>query len=353
MATDQQPPLPHAGTPARSRKLQTLYFIIGIVITVMLGLVARRFWPQPKLPEGWLRLTPPNDVMALVEVRGQVWSGGRDGLVALDPDQGTLIGPLPREDEGPAIRYVADMVTSSDGAVWVAHLDGVSRYDGERWRIFTEADGVPGGRALALLSSRDGTLWVGTEQGLARYVGGGWERVDTPQNDPAVSYLFEDSRGRIWAGAGFVYEGGVSVYENGAWHALDVDAHLPHPMLNTMLEDDEGQLWFGTGFSAYGGLAIYDGTNWRTLTTDDGLAGAKVRYLFQDAAGIIWVGSEYNGILRMDPDGRQILTPEEGLAGWEVKAMLQDSRGDLWLGTEVGLTRLNHEAWLRLGELGP
>ncbi len=334
---------------AQPRWRQALYFLAGVGLTVLVGFAAYRLWPKPALPDGWMRLAPPDDVMALAEYRGRIWAGGRDGVVALDRDTGGLLyeveGDVPFE-------YVTSLALSAaTESVWVGHLRGVSRYDGRAWQTFAAADGLTGGRVLALLEDDDGALWVGTEQGLSRFHDGIWKRFTSADGlaGNAVSYLFQDSQGRIWAGGGLVYQAGVSVYDGQTWTTPDVEAHLVHPMLNAMLEDATGALWYGTGFSAYGGLSIHGAGGWRTLTKEDGLAGAKVRYLYEDAAGVIWVGSEHDGILRMDPNGWQILTPGDGLAGWEVLAMLQDSQGNLWLGTELGLTRISHEAWARLG----
>ncbi len=353
MPTELPSPPPPSTRPARAGWRQTLYFLSGIGVVVVLGLVVMRLRPQPGLPDGWSRLVPPHDVMALLEYRGRIWSGGRDGLVVLDRETGALLEEVLADAP---IAYVTGMAVSlHDDSLWVGHRGGVSRYDGTTWVTQGADDGLPPGSVLALLVDRNGALWVGTEQGLAFLHGGAWTRFTSADGlaSDGVSYLFEDSQGRIWAGAGYAYEGGVSVYEEGAWKPSDVQEHLPHPYLNAMLEHDDGTLWYGTGFSSYGGVAIHNGSGWRTLTVDDGLAGAKVRYLFRDAGGAIWVGSEYNGIVWMGAGtqeaGWRTFTPKEGLAGLEVKAMLQDSRGNLWIGTEAGLTRISHDAWTRLG----
>jgi ligand-binding sensor domain-containing protein len=329
--------------------MQVLLFVGGIGLVVLIGWLAVQIWPEQDLPEGWLRLTPMEDVMALIEVDGAMWAGGRDGVVVLDLRDGSVM----REVEADApLDYVTDIVRSErDGSLWVSHMRGVSRFDGERWVTLTEAEGLTAGRAMALLEASDGSLWVGTEQGVARCEGMVCRRFTAGDGlmTEGCALLFGDSDGRIWCGNGDAPEAGVSVWNGERWQAMEQQDRLVHPMLNAMLEDDRRALWFGTGFSAEGGVSIYDGQTWRTLTEEDGLAGGKVRYLFQDAAGVIWVGSEYNGIARLGPDAWQVFTPDGGLAGWEVMAMLHDSQGALWLGTELGLTRISREAWLALG----
>lgn len=332
---------------------QAVLFMAGIAAVGVIGWLAMQLWPKQPVPEGWTRLTPPHDVMALVEREGEIWAGGRDGLVVLDPADGHVL----REVEADVpLDYVTGMAQTADGELWVSHMRGASRFDGVQWETLTENEGLTPGRALAVLASAAGDLWVGTEQGVARYRDGACTRYTQAEGlvTEGCAYLFEDSQARIWCGNGYVPEAGVSVFENGAWRAMTDQDQLAHPMLNTMLETADGALWFGMGFSAEGGLSVLDADGWQTLTNEDGLAGAKVRYLFQDRGATVWVGSEYNGILRLGHEGRedvrtgQVFTAEDGLAGWEVKAMLQDSQGTLWLGTELGLTRMSYDAWLRL-----
>ena len=334
----------------RPRWQQALYFLLGIAAVALVGWIAMRFWPKPQLPDGWLRLAPPHDVMALVEYRGQIWSGGRDGVVVLDPDSGAIL----EEVEGDVpFDYVTGIIVSvQDNGLWVSHMRGVSLYDGTGWQTLTAADGLTPGRALALAEGRDGALWIGTEGGVTHYRDGTYTRYTTADGlmTQGCACLFVDGQDRLWCGSGYTWEDGVSVFDGQRWQPMAQLTQLAHPMLNAMLETEDGALWFATGFSAEGGLSIHDGNTWRALTKEDGLAGSKVRSLFQDESGAIWVSSEYNGTVRMTQGGLQSFTPKEGLAGWEVKAMLQDSRGNLWLGTELGLTRISHEAWIALGE---
>jgi ligand-binding sensor domain-containing protein len=312
---------------SRPRWIQLLFFVGGIGLVALIGWLAVQIWPEQDLPQGWLRLTPAEDVMALIEVEGEMWAGGRDGVVVLDLRDGSVIREI--EADVP-LDYVTGIVRSKeDGSLWVSHMRGVSRFDGHRWVTMTEEDGLTAGRAMVLLESGDGVLWVGTEQGVTRCQGTACRRFTAEDGlmTEGCALLFESSDGRVWCGNGDAPEDGVSVWNGQRWQAMEQQDHLVHPMLNAMLEDDQEALWFGTGFSAEGGVSIREGQTWRTLTQEDGLAG---------------------GIARMGPGGPQIFTPDEGLAGWEVMAMLHDSQGGLWLGTELGLTRISYDAWSAL-----
>jgi ligand-binding sensor domain-containing protein len=61
----------------------------------------------------------------------------------------------------------------------------------------------------------------------------------------------------------------------------------------------------------------------------------------------MWLGSEYDGVAIVDPDGVTILDRTSGLSDNEVKVMLEDQDGQLWLGTRYGVTVIpeHHDAF--------
>jgi hypothetical protein len=61
-----------------------LQFLIGAGCMLAIGAAWWHFQPQPKLPAGWQTIRLPGDVMALLEYRGDILSGGKDGLVRIE-----------------------------------------------------------------------------------------------------------------------------------------------------------------------------------------------------------------------------------------------------------------------------
>lgn len=68
-------------------------------------------------------------------------------------------------------------------------------------KTFTTENGLPSNDIYQLLSDRNGYLWIATDGGLCRYDGYNFKTYyNEDQVGKAVSFLFEDSIGRIWCG---------------------------------------------------------------------------------------------------------------------------------------------------------
>jgi ligand-binding sensor domain-containing protein len=325
-----------------------IQFLVGFFGVIGLGFLVLKLLPQQKMPPGWEKFNPPQDVMALSFYEGYLWSGGRDGVFVINPDTREFNQELL---QGLEFSGVTDLlVTDWDNALWISHRNGVSRLKDGRWMTFTTADGLPQNQTLGLGVGEDEEVWVGSLHGVACYKDGQFNLFSQQDGlaNNVVSLIFKDSQDRLWFGNSFTSRGGLTVWDGHTWDIIAPGELLPHPTVTSILEPNPGEFWIGTGFANMGGLAYFDGQHWRHMFEVDGLAGAKVRSLFIDNEGRLWVGSEYDGIAIFEHDQNHILTAKDGLAGWEVKAILQEEDGTLWLGTESGLTRIDKTAYDRI-----
>ena len=102
-------------------------------------------------------------VTALVEARGTVWVGTKDGGVSrLEGER--FVGVVPGE--------VEDLVAEDRGGLWMTGSHGVARLLEGRVVRFGAADGMPSEEASSLghpsaWKAGDGTVWFGTRKGLA------------------------------------------------------------------------------------------------------------------------------------------------------------------------------------------
>ncbi len=324
------------------------WLVPGIILMLILGttgvfMVLNRPETYPAPPAGWRIVRPPYIVLALAEREGVIWAGGPDGLIGLDRE--TCVEVRPAAGGIPDVSFVRDLCVDREGALWVAHLAGVTRWQESGETTFTRDDGLAPGYAAAVVQDRDGSIWVGTESGVATYDGERWQSltgVDWPGAVP-VTVIFEDDQGVLWFGSDSVNDVGLLRYDGVTMTGISVDDGLAHNTVTDIMQTSDGALWIAAGLGDRGGATRIAAEGLTTVTRRDGLAGDRARALFEDSLGRLWITSEWDGVAVLDGGAWRLLTPYEGLSGWEVMDILEDSGGVLWLGTDNGITRIESE----------
>jgi len=261
-----------------------------------------------------------NDVFGMAQDRrGGLWFATSKGLSRYDGDSwrihtSSLAGSEPR------LEYA-----DRSGNLWVATTSGVDRYNGAAWRHYTTADGLASNEVTAILEDRTGSMWFGTKDaGLSRLDSLTW-RTYTTADGLAGNWVFgitEDRRGALW----FVTGGGASRYDGSAWRIFTTADGLASNSVISIYEDRMGKLWFITT----GGLSRFYAGTWRTIPYPDGLDPRPE--VLEDRSGALWfyTGSFGQGVYRYDGSTWRNFTTADGLAADRVHGMLEDSAGTLW-----------------------
>ena len=100
-----------------------------------------------------------------------LWGGGiveldrRDGgwREYRDPDGEMELDLL--ADDGP-IHEVTSFIAYDQGLLWQATYFGMARFDGRRWRSFTQAESGLPGDFVAHIASRGDACWIGSDEGF-------------------------------------------------------------------------------------------------------------------------------------------------------------------------------------------
>jgi ligand-binding sensor domain-containing protein len=299
---------------------------------------------------------------SFVDRSGCVWFGQnlKGGLLRVCGDRWEHLS----RPEGLLGERVFDFVEDSNGAIWVATVDGgVTRISDGPFTLLTP--GLSAGGVQTLLPTRDGGLWVGTTKGLDRLdargrvvaswgerqgLGNGWvtalaERPDgtlyaatrerglyrldgaraIPAGPPGTERgwffsLLVDGAGTLWAGADRVWR-----LASRGWESVPPNGGKP---IYRLLEDRAGELWAATG-----GLWRFDRS--KDSFVPQALPQQRVEPRFmsvlQDRTGRLWFGSYQLGAAVRDESGRfRILTRGAGLADDTVESLVEDGLGNLW-----------------------
>ena len=309
----------------------------------------------------------------LFDRQGRLWIGHDTGLVVFYPVDGAeqtitnvTLSHQPhrhirvaRPAPGEAIRYTASdgvaggvvraLLESSDGHIWVGSFDGVTEFDGTRFRPLMREHGIA--RSLALAEDREGNIWIGTEAGGALRLARQGLTVYTEADGLAnamIGSVFEGPGGNV-----FVVNGNQRIHEFDGARFTGVRPNLSKDVAEPVgpgiaIRDRAGEWWVPGGAGLYrfpkvdrleqlahvAPKAIYG--------TRDGLSGADVFRLFEDSRGDIWVGRRLptTAVLtrwERSTNSFHRYSEADGLPAFNrPTAFAEDASGNVWIGFQNG-----------------
>ena len=204
---------------------------------------------------------------------------------------------------------------------------------------------------LSLLCDKQNTIWVGSYEGGLDLIKNKGKEIIHFTHDPSdpkslsgknVSAIYEDKRGQMWVGTMF---GGLNLYHKDSQtftsykHDAADSTSIIDNFIYGIFEDRLGHLLVQTGK----GLEQFDYKLGRferynpALTEGFGVPGT----LLEDSQGNLWVGSQENGLFRVDRTGVKVnrYTTRDGLPSNSICGILEDDFGNLWISTQRGLCK--------------
>ncbi len=146
-----------------------------------------------------------------------------------------------------------------------------------------------------------------------------------------ISYITEDSRGRVWV---VNYGVGISVFTGDEIKYYSTENGLEATEITCLLEDREGNMLIA---SRQNGLVIFKGDHFVNYNSDRLFKNKNINAINEDKFSRFWFGN-MDGVTIYDPDSRLSWSynyEDDGLAG-DVTAIENDLDGNIWLGTNGG-----------------
>ncbi len=268
-------------------------------------------WTHWEVPSPDLR----NEILALLRTRdGSIWMGTGRGIT-IHRDDGTVdwIGSI----LGTTLEEVTGLAEDERGGVWVSSgsaLNGAYRWDGNEWRHYGEAEGLPATHIHRIRKDRSGRLWF---LGMA------------PMSSTGA----------------FDLQPGAFLLDGEEFIPWGTDQGLVHGRVYDFDEASDGTRWFAT----FGGLSRWRAGEWTHWTIDNGLAKDRVFTLTVDRDDRLWFGDQSSGLGYIDESDRpRYLTAKDGLIHDAVQELRLGPDGELWISTRGGLARYHDGNWLSL-----
>lgn len=212
-----------------------------------------------------------NNIGPIVQTAsGAVWVGTLDaGLNRYDGHSFT------RVTAGIPSACIRALQEDAQGTLWVGTDHGLARIAADGAVQTLNINGQLPSRVIDCLAvGRDGTLWIGTASGLARYQNGNVTRVGP---EMAIRALTKRSSGSIVAAT----DEGVFNVSGESWERL-----AQARAISSLFEDAEGLLWAGTRGD---GLLLIEGGKISRMTTREGLFDDDIFGIASDSRDRLWM----------------------------------------------------------------
>lgn len=236
-----------------------------------------------------------------------------------------------------------------DGQIAIAHIRGVSLFDGKNWKQIPENDEISSPEGIAC--DANGGIWVAHFKGVSYYAEGKWttygaENLASGESSSDLVYDVEAAPdGKIWVLAAR----SVALFEDNTWTVFqEGQGFNTSVFFNAITLDAKGRPWVAHS----GGVFVYEEDAWQE-TKKTGYDSPKS--IAVDAKGQIWLGTLNNGVFLFDGNTwAKYDRASENTYSNSVGALTADSGGRLWLGTSYGLTVFDGANWqtLRMNNSG-
>lgn len=232
---------------------------------------------------------------------------------------------------------VSDICQDEKARIWIATLDGLNCFDGNRIKVFNHFynDSISYGNLYVtqMVEDGQGSLFLLTSTGLFQF------DLETEKYYllPVVfpSTIAKGQHG-VWVAEGnklFLY-----TKDTRSMKPMFTDLELPESGLS-MVEDAEGALWIAL---KEGGLLHIDAAGVMTRS----LPQVKVMKIIRGKDENIWIGTQEHGVFCFSSQG-EIVNHYEYDEGSTYKvrndmarALCQDLEGNIWVGYRSGLSKI-------------
>lgn len=238
------------------------------------------------------------------------------------------------------------------GLLCVSH-QAISEEPNIRFQQLNLEQGLSQDSVQAIIQDRDGFMWVATQEGLNRYDGYDFKVYSHDETDnstissDSILSIAEDRKGQLWIGT---ENGGLNLFEQQSIefkhyrNILDDETSLLNDTVRVIYPDSVGRLWIGTD----GGLNRYNPTsdNFERYShhplNQSSLSNNKVRSIVEDKQGMLWIGTDGGGVNQFNPKTGVFKhfthseSDPESIVSNRIDSALFDSHGNLWFGSYDG-----------------
>ena len=295
-------------------------------------------------------------------------------------------------DDGLSQSTVFATLQDSRGYMWFGTIDGLNRYDGYSFMVFTnnpsDSTTISDNVITSIFEDSQKQLWVGTVNGYINKFNlntetferffvrdffevelappGGYHEYPlafSRNMNISISSITEDQQGYLWIGTwgnGVIRFDPINKTAIHLYKKNDDESSISFNRITRVLASRDGTIWIGTFGNGLNKLELFDPskseqnsyrvTHYKnTVDNSNGLSDDRIISLFEDPDKTIWVGTYSGGLNQLNHDQRKlngqdakfinyrkIEKTDNCLCNNTVMDIVMDNSGYLWLGTFGG-----------------
>jgi signal transduction histidine kinase/streptogramin lyase len=295
---------------------------------------------------------------------GYLWIATLDGIARFDGVHFTIFNKS--NTPGIVSNRIGSMVGGQGGDLWLVSESGrVTRYHNGLFQLYGKERGLPEDNPVnGITSDNSGVVWVLFNDGAAR-----WDEAAGRFSSFTLKFPRAHYKVLRWGHVGFWGTDGTSLdcFFRGQFIESPLPSWLPGSSIWEVAVDQKGTIWLET----YGGKHVSITTGRATIqptgaTIDyvdrqghawkmrighqlsrsmEGMtlganAPSSFSQVIEDREGSIWLGTEGQGLYRLQRQSVQVYSKEQGLVDRNVYPIYQDHSGAVWIGAwGAGLSR--------------
>lgn len=255
------------------------------------------------------------------------------------------------KEQGIEHEMILSILKTSKGQWWYGNQEGVTFYDGEKYRHFGKKEGLADEKVWSVTEAPDGDIWITTYgSGVFIYNGSSFRKLDEKSglSSNNVRAVFHDSKKRTWIATA----NGLNLKEGNTIRKFYKNSGTGTDRFLRIYESRNGTIWVGTSGGGLLKVKEVDSLSFVRYSSAEGLADDVVLSITEDTDGRIWTGN-FGGISCVDPYNNSVkkITRTDGLVSNTVYAVAFINDSMLLIGTNNGIDRIDIEEYHRTGKV--
>lgn len=177
---------------------------------------------------------------------GDIWAGMDEGIGFFDKNTEQWI-IYDTVTTGLSGHYVQGVTVDKNDNPWFATSDGVGRYDGVFWKVYTTASGLFSDITSCAATDSGNNVWIGHRDGISRFDGTTWFIYNYGTSEilqGRTNAIVPDKYNNIW----ICTKTGLTMFDGTTWHDFNRGKYsfLNNKIVHDIAFDDRGTAWLCT-----------------------------------------------------------------------------------------------------------